>query len=685
MRAAYLVRAESPLRRGRLRAKPAGAGHRVRPARRPPAWVRPTRRLPAALAGLSLLAAGLSGCSSPGPESALDAFLAGWRDGTLDKLAFIDPSGRKLPATDVADELKHLTGDLAGAVPGLRVDGKVTGNGGLATATVAVDWPLPGDGHWTYPTTVRLKQGQDDAWQIIWEPKLVQNDLTSGDQLSVTRLPAKRGDVLDAAGKPLVTSRPVVLVGVDPGQVTDAKDLTRKLDEAFRAIRPPLTPPIDLGDLPERIAAGTPGSRVEVVTLRKDAYDQIRSRIRPLPGTVFLTAERELSPSREFGRAVLGTVDDVQKQDIDADPATYGYGDRVGHGGIAGAYDKQLRGVPGASVQIMRQDPEGALKPISEVFRREPQPGAALRTRLDTGTQTAADAAVATQPGHRTALVALRISDGSILAAANGPGAAEENLAFTAQVPPGSTFKMVTALGLLDAGAVQAETPVDCPKTFLVEGRTFKNSDFFELGTVPFRTDFAKSCNTAFAALAPKLGADGLAAAGRTLGLEGSWQVGLDAFTGKVSTGGPGVERAAAAIGQGTTLVSPLAMACATAAVARGQWSQPTLVAPDTPDVPAAAGPGPQLKAGSVEPLRAMMREVVTAGTATSLAKVPGDPVYGKTGTAEYDNDPAHAHAWFVGWQGDIAFAVFVEQGGSSTASAVPIAEKFLRALPARR
>ena len=77
-----------------------------------------------------------------------------------------------------------------------------------------------------------------------------------------------------------------------------------------------------------------------------------------------------------------------------------------------------------------------------------------------------------------------------------------------------------------------------------------------------------------------------------------------------------------------------------------------------------------------------MMREVVTVGTATALRDVPGGPVYGKTGTAEYDNNPAHTHAWFVGWQGDVAFAVFVEKGGSSSATAVPVAERFLRALP---
>jgi cell division protein FtsI/penicillin-binding protein 2 len=76
-----------------------------------------------------------------------------------------------------------------------------------------------------------------------------------------------------------------------------------------------------------------------------------------------------------------------------------------------------------------------------------------------------------------------------------------------------------------------------------------------------------------------------------------------------------------------------------------------------------------------------MMREVVTSGTATSLANLPGGPVYAKTGTAEFDNNPLHAHSWTIGWQGDLAFAVFVENGGSSSATALPIVAAFLRGL----
>jgi cell division protein FtsI/penicillin-binding protein 2 len=75
------------------------------------------------------------------------------------------------------------------------------------------------------------------------------------------------------------------------------------------------------------------------------------------------------------------------------------------------------------------------------------------------------------------------------------------------------------------------------------------------------------------------------------------------------------------------------------------------------------------------------MREVVTSGTATPLARQPGAPIFGKTGTAEFDDNPEHTHSWFIGFRGDVAFAVFVENGGLSTDTAVPLAGKFFTAL----
>ena len=131
---------------------------------------------------------------------------------------------------------------------------------------------------------------------------------------------------------------------------------------------------------------------------------------------------------------------------------------------------------------------------------------------------------------------------------------------------------MVSALGLLDKRTVTADGAVDCPKTTTVEGREFRNSHDMALGKVPFRTVFAKSCNTAFAALAPKLGADGLAASGRRRSASACRGTSASRRTAARSPpAAPPPNSAAAAFGQGTTVVSPLAMAGATAAVARGR------------------------------------------------------------------------------------------------------------------
>jgi cell division protein FtsI/penicillin-binding protein 2 len=63
------------------------------------------------------------------------------------------------------------------------------------------------------------------------------------------------------------------------------------------------------------------------------------------------------------------------------------------------------------------------------------------------------------------------------------------------------------------------------------------------------------------------------------------------------------------------------------------------------------------------------------------LRKVPGQPVYGKTGTAEFQTGSADTHSWFIGYQGDIAFAVMIQKGGAGSEAAVPAASRFLTTL----
>ena len=73
-----------------------------------------------------------------------------------------------------------------------------------------------------------------------------------------------------------------------------------------------------------------------------------------------------------------------------------------------------------------------------------------------------------------------------------------------------------------------------------------------------------------------------------------------------------------------------------------------------------------------------MMRAVVTSGTAAGVGFPAG--VYGKTGTAQYGTG-THSHGWFIGYRGDLAFAVLVEGGGLGADSAGPVANTFLRKL----
>jgi cell division protein FtsI/penicillin-binding protein 2 len=112
------------------------------------------------------------------------------------------------------------------------------------------------------------------------------------------------------------------------------------------------------------------------------------------------------------------------------------------------------------------------------------------------------------------------------------------------------------------------------------------------------------------------------------------------------------------------------------ATVARGGAVVPQLL-PGRPTAVTKAATTPDPAA--LEQVRAMMRAVVTEGTASALNGL--GEIRGKTGTAEFTNDGTRAHGWFVGYRGDLAWAVLIVDAGSS-APAVATAGRFLAALP---
>jgi hypothetical protein len=349
----------------------------------------------------------------------------------------------------------------------------------------------------------------------------------------------------------------------------------------------------------------------------------------------------------------------------------YKKGDNVGHGGIQQRYEDRLAGTPTTAIRLVDQ----GRRPVATLHTIEGRAGGTVRTSLDLQVQAAAARAITSQD-KPASLVAIRPSTGEILAVANQPGGF--NRALLGQYPPGSTFKVVTAAALLADGLGPGER-VQCPKTVNIGGRKFRNFEGEQFGRIDFRSAFAHSCNTVFATAATeRLTRQQMAGAARQFGFNTPLTPGLAAGRSSFPpTEGP-VEFAAASFGQARVSVSPLNMAAVAAAVKAGGWRAPRLVvSPAIPDQPEARPLNPAVAAN----LRDMMGAVVTSGTAAT-ANLPAGTA-GKTGTAEYgtgDNPPTHA--WFIGYRGDLAFAVVVEGGGIGGEVAAPLAGTFLRALP---
>jgi cell division protein FtsI/penicillin-binding protein 2 len=236
---------------------------------------------------------------------------------------------------------------------------------------------------------------------------------------------------------------------------------------------------------------------------------------------------------------------------------------------------------------------------------------------------------------------------------------------------------VVTASALANAGMRPSST-VQCPSQVNIGGRIFHNDDNEKLGTTSLLNAFAVSCNSTFAMLATqRLDGPALASMAETFGFNAKPALGIPATLGQFTTPHQPVDLAADAFGQGTDLVNPLSQASVVAAIEDGTWRPPQLVISPAPRQTAQPrGISPAI----LDTLRPMMHAVVTSGTAAGVGFPPG--VYGKTGTAQYGNGPnPPSHGWFIGYQGDLAFAVLVEGGGLGADSAGPIANAFLRKL----
>ncbi len=372
-------------------------------------------------------------------------------------------------------------------------------------------------------------------------------------------------------------------------------------------------------------------------------------------------------------------------------------------------------------------DPRLFVTRVVDVITDEQPKGGNVLLTLDPAAQRAAHRGLlALPPRSKGAVVALEPKTGAVLAMASNPTynpnrladhdldrveevrrrlLADEdqpllNRATQARYPPGSTFKLVTSAAALSRGytpnsRVTGRAVLDLPLTT----RTLGNDSGASCGaeTITLTTALAVSCNTAFADLGMRLGADAIREQAQRFGF------GADVFD-ELPAAAPSVfpadpddpQLAYSAIGQFEVAATPLQMAMVAAGIANdGTVMQPHLVAqvrsPDL-DTLAEAEPEPFSEAVSSDvaaDLQAMMVAVTNRGTG-SVAAIPGIRVASKTGTAQSADD-RNPFAWFVSFApaGDpqVAVAVLVEATGvdrddiSGSGLAGPIAKSVMQAV----
>jgi len=630
----------------------------------PPLNARASRRGPSQLVVLGVvivfLASLLAACGSGGDDlsATVDDYVRAWNRTNYDAMAKLVAQ----PPADFNDFHQNLVNTLDISHQEHRA-GEVRQHDDRASVALTNRYTTDPFGAWETHGQLDLAR-RNGAWRVVWSPQEIDTRLAvAGTHLALDVEWPDRAPILGAGGAPLSVPAPMVRVGIQGSRVTDPAALTSALAQAGASTT-------KINDA-LATARDHPDWFVPVIELPQARYQELRPIIYPVPGTVFqnFTMRQALTP--ELASHVVGSVGPITAELLTKLGAPYGPNDVVGRSGVEAEYERTLAGKPGATVAV----DDAAGNAVATVATFPQQPGAPVQLTLDIAVQRAAEAALA-DVNAEAALVAVRASTGEILASASAPTDRAFDLALRGQVPPGSTFKIITTADLLQHGLTPA-SGLTCPGTITVDGQQFRNFEGEAVPSLTLAQAFALSCNAAFIGAAAGLPADSFPTTAAQFGLGTTPNIGLDAFGGSVPTPASASEIAATSIGQAKVVVSPLAMASVAATVASGTWHAPRLVAGAANDRVEPRTLDPNI----VSALQSMMQGVVTSGTAAGAGLPPG--TIGKTGTAEFGGgNPPSTHAWFVGARGDLAFAVLVYGGGVGGAVAAPIAARFLAAVP---
>ena len=415
-----------------------------------------------------------------------------------------------------------------------------------------------------------------------------------------------------------------------------------------------------------------------------------------------LEAGQRASPLGSVASAVVGTVGPIPAANLHTLEAEGVPADAiVGVSGLELALDSSLRGTPGGELLAVDAQSGASTRVLATATSKA---AGAVRTTVSPAVQSAAVTALGGQLGG---IVAMVPTTGQVLAVA---GIGLDDLQ-----PPGSTFKMITLTGVLQAGLANPHTVFPYATYSTLDGVKLNNANGEECGGT-LELAFAVSCNSVFAPLGAKLGAARLVATAESYGFNHSPGVpgAVESTLPPASQIQGQLDVGSTAIGQGEVQASALEMATVAATIADGgRRPQPTF----NPAAPRPSGGGTFVSSVAVaHTVRKLMIGVVREGTGTAAA-IPGVTVAGKTGTAELKSEstcsPAESEssskeesgsreskpaescgsaqseasntdAWFASFAPALAprivVGVLMVQDGAGGATAAPVARQVLEA-----
>lgn len=610
----------------------------------------------AALVGVGLARPGVSSA-----EPTVGQFLLAWQSRHYLAAARLTTGDPKVVAAALASAYQRL--DASNVSMSIR---SVSQRGRAARAGFEADIDLSGSGLlWTYTGGFELSDGHN-GWRVVWSPSVIVPGMTDNEQLAVVSQFYPRSQITDSAGQSLIVPSQVVQIGVYPGQLASPAKTAAALSAVTQ---------IPADQIEGQIEENPQSDFLGLISYTPAEYASLRQTLSAIPGLQVRQVTERMFDT--IAPDIVGTVGTESASVLRTEGVEYRPGTTVGLSGLEAAFQRQLVGTPRTDVVLQRS---GTAAVVLKTWRGTP--GAPVRTTLNSGVQLAADQALSDLPAS-AALVAVQASTGKILAVASHAAGGMPALdPLAGRYQPGQAFTIISSAALLSSGRLTPSDPVPCPPSTSVDGTAFTNDPAEpNLGSSPsFQADFTHACATAFAGgLSLSLTANDLAKASSAFGV-GGWELPVSSyFAGQ--TGVPAGEGALAAdmIGTGGVRVSPLGMALAASVVASGRWHAPSLVW-------GMSDPSSAPRATESDQVLAALRGLMQAAMQTPRNKVAnvGGNVAGQTGSAPFGSGQLRSN-WFVGYSGDIAFAV-VQLGSAATtpaASSVPLAADFLQDLRA--